>query len=183
MNSRCSWCLSDPLYIQYHDVEWGVPVHDDQTLFEMICLEGAQAGLSWITVLKKREHYRKLFYDFDIDTCANLTDEYLEKCLLDAGIIRNRLKVYGVRKNALAVQSIQKEFRSLDTYLWSFVEGEPIKNSWKDLSRVPVSTEISDRISKDLKKRGLTFVGSTIMYAFMQAVGMVDDHVVDCYRS
>lgn len=181
--TRCGWCTSDPLYIDYHDREWGVPVHDDRTLFEMICLEGAQAGLSWITVLKKRARYREVFDGFDIDKCAAMTDDELEARLLDPGIIRNRLKVYAVRKNALAAKSIIDSEGSLDAFLWSFVGGKPIVNRWKTLREVPAVTDEAIAMSKALKKRGMTFVGPTICYAFMQAVGMVDDHVADCFRS
>ena len=179
---RCTWCLHDPLDIEYHDTEWGVPQHDDRMLFEMINLEGAQAGLSWFTILKKRPNYKRLFADFDAKKLAKYSDKKLEKILLDAGIIRNRLKVYGVRKNAIAFLKIQEEFGSFGTYIWSFVDGKPIVNKWKDMSEVPAVTEISTAMSKDLKKREFTFVGPTICYAYMQAVGMVNDHAMDCHR-
>jgi len=180
---RCSWCSDDPIYIDYHDHEWGVPLHGDRGLFEMLCLEGAQAGLSWITILKKREGYRKLFHEFDIDQCAKMTDAQLEKRLLDASIVRNRLKVFGVRKNAIAAQTIINEHGSLDTYLWSFVDGTPIVNRWEELADCPTVSPEATQMSKALKKQGMTFVGPTICYAFMQAVGMVDDHVVGCWRA
>ncbi len=179
---RCNWCLHDPLDIHYHDTEWGVPVHDDRMLFEMLNLEGAQAGLSWFTILKKRDNYKKLFSDFDAKKLAKYTDKRLEKILLDKGIIRNRLKVYGVRKNALAMLKVSEEFGSFDRYIWSFVNGKPIINAYTDMSDVPTQTDISVTMSKDLKKRGFTFVGATICYAYMQAVGMVNDHMVDCHR-
>ncbi|MEH6585276.1 MAG: DNA-3-methyladenine glycosylase I [Halioglobus sp.] len=179
---RCTWCGTDPLYMQYHDDEWGVPVWDDQTLFEFLILEGAQAGLSWITVLKKREAYRKLFSSFDPQKVARFTDKKLEKHLLNPAIIRNRLKVYGARKNALAFLEVQAEKGSFANYIWDFVDGKPIQNKWKSMAQVPATTPISDALSKDMKKRGFTFVGSTIMYAHMQATGMVNDHTTDCFR-
>jgi len=176
---RCEWVSDDPLYIEYHDEEWGRPVRDDRHLFEMLILEGAQAGLSWITVLKKRARYKEVFFDFDVEKVAAMTDAQLDVILQDAGVIRNRLKVYGTRKNALAVLELTKE-QSLSDYLWGWVDGKPIVNSFKKLSDVPASTPLSEKISKDLKKRGFTFVGPTIIYAFMQAVGMVNDHTTDC---
>ncbi len=177
--TRCKWVPDDkPDYIHYHDHEWGVPVHDDRRLFEMLILEGAQAGLSWYTVLVKREGYRKAFKNFDVKKCAKLTDDELEKILATATIVRNRLKVFSVRKNALAFIAIQKEFGSFDSYLWSFVGGKVKKNT---VSKAIVTSPESDALAKDLKKRGLTFVGSTIMYAYMQAVGLVNDHMVGCY--
>lgn len=179
---RCDWCLHDPLDIAYHDSEWGLPQHDDRMLFEMINLEGAQAGLSWFTILKKRPNYKKLFANFEAKKVAKFSDEKLEKILLNPGIIRNRLKVYGVRKNAIAFLKIQKEYGSFDKYIWSFVNGQPIINKWKDMSEVPAVTDISKLMSKDLKKRGFTFVGPTICYAYMQAIGMVNDHAMDCFR-
>ncbi len=169
-------------YADYHDNEWGRPKHDDQELFEMIVLEGAQAGLSWETVLKKREGYRKAFYKFNIKKVATMTDAQLETLRENSEIIRNRLKIYSARKNALVVLAIQKEFGSFDKYLWEFVDGTPIMNKWKSFKEVPVTTDISDALSKDLKKRGMTFVGSTIMYAYMQSVGMVNDHLTSCWR-
>ena len=171
MKKRCSWCGDDPLYVKYHDEEWGVPVRDDKTLFEFLILEGAQAGLAWITVLRKREGYRKLFSDFDAEKVARYTDKKLDKLLHDPGIIRNRLKVYGARKNARAFLAV-----------WDFVDGTPIQSTRKSLADVPATTALSDTISKDLKKRGFTFVGSTIIYAHMQATGMVNDHTKDCFR-
>lgn len=180
---RCRWVgQGKDFYEAYHDAEWGVPVHDDRHHFEMLNLEGAQAGLSWETILKKRDNYKKLFHDFDINKCAKLTDAKLEKILTDPGIIRNRLKVYGVRKNALAFLEVQKEFGSFDAYVWAFVGGKPLDGRRKAMSDVPGKTEISDALSKDLKKRGFTFVGSTIVYAYMQAAGLVNDHVADCFR-
>ena len=179
---RCTWCGTDPLYMQYHDDEWGVPIWDDQTLFEFLILEGAQAGLSWITVLKKREAYRKLFSNFDPHKVARFTDNKLEKHLLNPAIIRNRLKVYGARKNALAFLEVQAEKGSFANYIWDFVDGKPIQNKWKSMAQVPATTPVSDALSKDMKKRGFTFVGSTIMYAHMQATGMVNDHTTDCFR-
>ncbi len=166
----------------YHDREWGKPVKNDRLLFEFLILEGAQAGLSWQTILNRRENYRRVFKDFDPEKLAKLTDRQLEKILKDPGIIRNRLKVYSVRINAHAYLEIRKEFGTFGKYLWSFVGGKPIKNKWKKISEIPATTSESDAMSKDLKKRGFKFVGSTICYAFMQAVGMVNDHTVDCFR-
>lgn len=166
----------------YHDTEWGVPLHDDRALFEFVCLEGAQAGLSWRTVLTKREGYRRAFANFDIAACAKLTDACIEKLLTDPGLIRNRLKVTSVRGNARAALLAIDELGSLDALLWSFVDGRTIQNRWLDRSQVPATTPISDRMSKELRRRGFRFVGSTICYAFMQATGMVNDHVVDCFR-
>jgi len=183
MKKRCSWCGDDPLYVKYHDEEWGVPIRDDQTLFEFITLEGAQAGLSWITVLRKREGYRALFDNFDANRIARYTDKKLDKLLLDPRIIRNRLKVYGARKNARAFLKIQEEEGSFSDYIWNFVDGTPVQNLWKSLSDVPATSPLSDIISKDMKKRGFTFVGSTIIYAHMQASGMVNDHTLECFRN
>lgn len=168
-------------YAEYHDTEWGVPVYDDHTLFEMLILEGAQAGLSWETVLKKREGYRRAFHGFEVSRVAAMPDEELEKLRADESIIRNRLKIYAARKNACAFVQIQKEFGAFSSYLWSYVERKPIINDWQSFEEVPVRTETSDALSKDLKKRGMSFVGSTIIYAFMQAVGLVDDHVKGCW--
>lgn len=179
---RCPWCGTDPLYTDYHDHEWGVPVHDDRALFEFLILEGAQAGLSWITVLRKRENYRKHFQNWDIAKISEMSDESLESILLDPGIVRNRLKIYSVRKNARVALEIQKEYGSLDAYFWGWIDGNQIINHLHTLGDAVASTEISDRISKDLKKRGMSFVGSTIIYAYMQAVGIVDDHLVSCFR-
>jgi DNA-3-methyladenine glycosylase I len=166
----------------YHDTEWGVPLHDDRGLFEFLCLEGAQAGLSWRTVLAKREHYRKVFHDFDIARVADMSDRALEKLLLDPGIIRNRLKVFSTRDNAIAALRVIEEFGSLDVYLWSFVDGKTVRNRWHEQGEVPPSTEVSDRMSKTLRKRGFRFVGSTICYSLMQATGMVNDHLTGCFR-
>jgi len=173
--------LGKELYGEYHDKEWGVAVHNDLTLFEMLLLESAQAGLSWETILKRREGYRKAFHNFDPKKVAAMSDEELEALREDPGIIRNRLKIYGARQNARVFLEIQKEFGSFDRYLWNFVKGKPIVGSWKSLKEIPPTTPESDALSKDLKKRGMTFVGSTIIYAYMQAVGMVDDHVVGCW--
>ena len=168
------------LYAKYHDEEWGVPVHDDQILFEFLILEGAQAGLNWETILKKREGYRRAFQGFNPQKVAIMSDQELEALRNDSSIIRNRLKIYSARKNARVFLEIQKEFGSFDAYVWQFVNGHPIQNAWKTFGDVPVSTTESMALSKDLKKRGMTFVGPTIMYAYMQAVGMVNDHLVDC---
>ncbi|MDD3669208.1 MAG: DNA-3-methyladenine glycosylase I [Alphaproteobacteria bacterium] len=181
--NRCAWVPeNNPLYQKYHDEEWGVPVHDDRKLFEMLILEGAQAGLSWETVLKKREGYRAAFHNFDIGKCAKMTDAELEKLMHNSGIIRNRLKIFSVRKNAIAILDIQKEFGSFSDYIWKLVGGKPIINNFTKMSAFPTKTDISDRISKNLKKRGMSFVGSTIIYAYMQAVGLVNDHIVGCFR-
>ncbi|MEM8659879.1 MAG: DNA-3-methyladenine glycosylase I [Pseudomonadota bacterium] len=182
MTQRCRWCGDDPLYVAYHDSEWGVPSYDDRHLFEMLILEGAQAGLSWITVLRKREGYRQLFDGFDAQRIARYTDGKLEKILKDERIIRNRLKVFGARKNARAFLKTQEEVGSFSDYLWKYVDFKPIQNNFKRFEDVPATSDISDALSKDLKKRGFTFVGSTIMYAFMQATGMVNDHTTDCFR-
>ncbi len=180
--TRCGWCGSDPLYQRYHDEEWGVPLHDDRALFELLCLEGAQAGLSWITVLKKRDNYRRLFDGFDAEKMARYTAARREKLLQDPGIIRNRLKVQAFVTNAQAFLRVQKEFGSFDRYIWQFTGGKSLVNKVSSLSEVPAKTAQSDAMSKDLLKRGFKFVGSTICYAFMQASGMVDDHVNDCWR-
>lgn len=179
---RCWWPGEDPDYLAYHDEEWGVPVHDDRLLFEFICLEGQQAGLSWITILKKRDHYRKCFKNFDVDKVARLTDKTIEKLLLDTGLVRNRLKLYSIRSNAQAFKSVQKEFGSFDSYIWGFVNGKTLDGKRKTSKDVPATTDISDAMSKDLKKRGFKFVGSTICYAFMQAAGLVNDHTGNCFR-
>ena len=179
---RCHWATGDELLRDYHDTEWGVPLHDDNALFEFLCLEGAQAGLSWRTVLAKRDNYRKAFHDFDIARVAAMKDRQLEKLLLDPGIIRNRLKVTSTRDNAVAALDVIREFGSLDVYLWSFVDGKPQVNRWRDKDDVPASTELSDRMSKALKKRGFRFVGTTICYSLMQAIGMINDHLVTCFR-
>ena len=179
---RCEWCGLDPLYIAYHDDEWGVPVHDDQRLFEMLILEGAQAGLSWLTVLRKREHYRRAFHGFDVERIAAFSEIDLQRLLADAGIVRNRLKLKSVIRNAQGALEIMESFGSFDSFLWRYVDYIPKQNAWKNLAELPARTEISDRLSKDLKKWGFNFVGPTICYAFMQAVGLVNDHTVDCFR-
>jgi DNA-3-methyladenine glycosylase I len=181
--SRCRWAGTDPLYCRYHDEEWGVPVHDDRKLFEMLNLEGAQAGLSWITILRKRPAYRKAFDRFDARKVARYDAKKLRALMADAGIVRNRLKIAGTVKNARAFLAVQKEFGSFDRYIWQFVGGTPVVNRPKGLGDVPARTTVSDAMSKDLKRRGFTFVGSTICYAFMQAVGMVDDHAATCFRA
>ena len=170
-------------YAQYHDKEWGIPVHDDRHLFEMLILEGAQAGLSWETILKRRQGYRHAFHNFDVIKVANMSDHELEALRNDEGIIRNRLKIYSTRSNAQIYLHIQKEFGSFDTYLWNFVNHTPIINNLQSLNDLPITSKESDALSKDLKKRGMKFVGSTIMYAYMQAVGLVDDHFIDCWRA
>ena len=179
---RCTWCSDDPLYVAYHDDEWGVPLYDDSTLFQFLLLEGAQAGLAWITVLRKREGYRRAFDNFDAQTIARYSDKKLETLLRDPQIIRNRLKVFGARQNAQAFLKIQEDRGSFASYIWDFVDGKPVQNSWPSPADVPANSPISDRISKDMKKRGFTFVGSTIVYATMQATGMVNDHTTDCFR-
>ncbi len=179
--TRCAWAGDDPLYIAYHDEEWGVPCHDERKLFEMLCLEGAQAGLSWITILRKRENYRVAFDNFDVEAVAAYDEEKIATLLQDAGIVRNKLKVNAFVRNAQAFLRVQEEFASFDTYVWGFVDGTPIVNRFTSLSEVPAQTELSQAMSKDMKKRGFTFVGPTICYAFMQATGMVNDHVVDCF--
>lgn len=178
---RCAWA-ADALHHEYHDTEWGVPVHDDRVLFEFLILEGAQAGLSWATILRKRGNYRKAFADFDPAKVARFTEKRQAKLLEDPGIVRNRLKVASAVSNAKAFLQVQKEFGSFDAYIWGFVDGTPIVNRFRRLGEIPASTPVSDTISKDLKKRGFRFAGSTIMYAYMQAVGMVNDHTTDCFR-
>ncbi|MEM8765045.1 MAG: DNA-3-methyladenine glycosylase I [Bacteroidota bacterium] len=179
---RCGWCLGDPLYQAYHDTEWGVPVEDDITFFEFLVLETFQAGLSWITVLRKREHFRKVFDQFDYQKIANYDSTKIQALLADPGIIRNKLKVNASVSNAQVFMEVQKEFGSFNTYIWGFVDGKPIKNQWKHYKEAPATTPLSDTISKDLKKRGFKFVGSTVVYAFMQATGIVNDHEVNCFR-
>jgi DNA-3-methyladenine glycosylase I len=179
---RCWWCGDDDLYQQYHDEEWGVPVHDDHRLFEFLCLEGAQAGLSWITILRKRENYRRVFDGFDANKIANYQEPKIASLLDDPGIVRNKLKVNGFVKNARAYLDMLDQGESLDDYLWNFVDGEPLQNRWQSLEQIPSNTAVSDAMAKDLKKRGFTFVGSTICYALMQAAGLVNDHLTDCYR-
>ncbi|HKP70193.1 MAG TPA: DNA-3-methyladenine glycosylase I [Pyrinomonadaceae bacterium] len=178
---RCSWPKNE-LAIRYHDEEWGVPLHDDEKLFEFLILEGAQAGLSWDTILRKRENYRKAFDGFDVNKVARYTDKRIEKLLLDEGIIRNRLKVASAVTNAKAFLKVKEDFGSFDKYIWSFIDGKPIVNKWKQTGQVPATSKESDAISKDLKNRGFKFVGSTIIYAHMQATGMVNDHLVSCFR-
>jgi DNA-3-methyladenine glycosylase I len=182
MTTRCAWCGADPLYQAYHDQEWGVPLHDERGLFEFLILEGAQAGLSWLTILKKREGYRRAFADFDAEQVAGYGADDVTRLLADAGIVRNRLKIEAAIGNARASLAIRETFGGLDAYFWRFVDGRPILNTWRDISQVPASTPLSDTISKDLKQRGFKFVGSTIVYAHMQATGMVNDHTVDCFR-
>ncbi len=179
---RCSWANGSDLEKAYHDTEWGVPLHDDRALFEFVTLEGAQAGLSWATVLKKRVNYRKLFNDFDVEKIARYNNRKVESLLDNPGIIRNRLKIESTVTNARAFIDIQDEFGSFDSYIWRFTEGEPIVNQWRSITEIPATTTISDAMSRDLKKRGFRFVGSTICYAFMQATGMVNDHTIDCFR-
>jgi DNA-3-methyladenine glycosylase I len=179
---RCAWCGTDPLYVRYHDEEWGVPVHDDRKHFEFLILEGAQAGLSWITILRKRENYREAFEGFDPARVARFGKREVARLMKNPGIVRNRLKIEGAAKNARAFLAVQDEFGGFDRYVWRFVGGRPIQNRWTHMNELPARTPESDALSKDLKKRGFTFVGSTIIYAHMQAVGMVNDHVVDCYR-
>lgn len=181
MKPRCGWVTPDPLYIDYHDQEWGVPVHDDRRWFEMLLLEGMQAGLSWITILKKRDHFRQALDGFDPVRIAKYDNSDVERLLMDPGIIRNRLKLQAAVTNARAFLEVQKEFGTFDRYIWRFTGGEPILNHWQSLEDVPATTSLSDELSRDLKKRGFKFVGSTICYAFMQATGMVNDHTSDCY--
>ncbi len=178
---RCAWCTSDAQYVNYHDHEWGRPVHDDQVLFEFLVLESFQAGLSWLTILRKRENFRKAFAGFDVKKVAKFNEKKIESLMQDEGIIRNRLKVHATINNAKQFMAVQKEFGSFDKYIWGFVGGKPIVNNPKNLSHIAPSTDISKAITKDLTKRGFKFVGGTIMYAFMQAVGIVDDHVADCW--
>ncbi|WP_338448750.1 DNA-3-methyladenine glycosylase I [Niallia oryzisoli] len=178
---RCAWVTDEPLYIEYHDQEWGVPVYDDRMLFEMLCLEGAQAGLSWWTILQKRENYRKAFDHFDAEKIVQYSDEKLEALREDKGIVRNKLKIQSVVTNAKAFLRIQEEYGSFSDYIWGFVDHKPIVNQWKTKEEVPVTNELSDKMSKQLKKVGFKFVGSTICYSYMQAVGMINDHTLDCF--
>ena len=180
--TRCPWPGNDPLYLDYHDREWGVPVHDDRRLFEFLLLEGAQAGLSWITILRKREAYRAVFAGFDPEAVARFDEEKQAELLANPGIVRNRLKVAAAIGNARSFLEVQEEFGSFDSYMWRFVDGQQLQNTWKSLTDVPASTPVSDALSRDLKQRGFRFVGSTICYAHMQAVGMVNDHLVECFR-
>jgi DNA-3-methyladenine glycosylase I len=179
---RCKWCISSELYQKYHDEEWGEPVYDDKTLFEFLILETFQAGLSWITILNKRENFRKAFDGFDYKKIALYNEDKIQELLLDSGIIRNKLKIRSTVSNAIAFINVQKEFGSFSNYIWGFVDGRPLINKIKTLSEVPATTPLSDTISKDLKKRGFKFVGSTVVYAHMQATGMVNDHVADCWK-
>jgi DNA-3-methyladenine glycosylase I len=179
---RCAWAGTHPLYVAYHDREWGVPQHNSRKLFEFLILEGAQAGLSWLTILKKRQNYRRAFDRFDPVRIANYKAADIKRLMSDAGIVRNRLKIAATIDNARAYPEIKREFGSFDKYIWSFVEGKPIVNRFKTMRQLPAKTELSERMSKDLKRRGFRFVGSTICYAFMQAVGMVNDHTTDCFR-
>lgn len=182
MKKRCAWCGEDPLYVAYHDEEWGVAVTDDARMFEFLILETFQAGLSWITVLKKRENFRKAFDNFDYKKIANYSQTKIDSLLQDAGIIRNKLKIHATISNAKAYMEVQKEFGSFCDYIWGFVDGKPIKNNCKTMKDIPANTPLSDALSKDLKKRGFKFVGSTVVYAHMQATGMINDHVTDCFR-
>jgi len=179
---RCAWVGNDPLYQTYHDTEWGVPLHDDRLLFEFLVLEGAQAGLSWITILRKREAYRQAFADFDPVQVAFFGDANVVELLANPGIVRNRLKIASAIANARAFLKVQEQFGSFDAYIWRFMDGTPLQNTWTRIAEVPARTELSDTLSRDLKRRGFNFVGSTICYAFMQAVGMVNDHTTDCFR-
>ena len=179
---RCGWCKNDPLYMAYHDTEWGFPIYEDDKLFEFLILETFQAGLSWITILRKRENFRNAFDHFDYKKIANYSEDKYEELLLDAGIIRNKLKIKATISNAAAFMEVQQEFGSFSSYIWRFTDGKPIKNKWKSLHELPSTTELSDIVSKDLKKRGFKFVGSTVIYAHMQATGMINDHVTECFR-
>lgn len=179
---RCSWSGKDPLYIAYHDTEWGVPVYEDAKLFEFLILETFQAGLSWITVLKKRENFRKAFDNFNYKKIARYNEKKFDELIQDIGIIRNKLKIRATISNAHSFMEVQKEFGSFSKYIWSFTKGKPIKNRWKSLDEIPATTPLADLISKDLKKRGFKFVGPTVIYAHMQATGMVNDHITSCYR-
>jgi DNA-3-methyladenine glycosylase I len=179
---RCSWCGDDPLYVAYHDEEWGVPVFDDRRLFEFLILEGAQAGLSWSTILKKREGYRAAFDGFDPVIVAGYDERKTAELLADAGIVRNRLKVASAVSNAQAFLAVEEEYGSFSNYIWAFVDGAPIRNQWRTLAEIPAKTQLAEILSKDLKKRGFRFVGPTIVYAHMQATGMVNDHIVSCFR-
>jgi len=182
MKTRCAWCGDNPLYRAYHDSEWGTPCHDDRHLFEMLVLEGAQAGLSWLTILKKRDNYRKAFDQFAVDKVAAYGEADLRRLLADPGIVRNRLKIEAAIRNARGVLALRDEFGTLEAFLWRFVDGVPVRNAWRTLAEVPARTAQSDALSRELRRRGFNFVGSTICYAFMQAVGMVNDHTVDCFR-
>ena len=178
---RCAWAGDDELYCRYHDEEWGIPVHEDKKLFEMLILEGAQAGLSWITILRKRANYRRAFDGFDIDKILTYDECKVASLMQDPGIVRNRLKIQSVITNARAFRAVQEEYGSFDRYLWAYVDGTPICHSWSDASKLPAKTDLSDLVSRDLKKRGFKFVGSTIIYAYMQSIGMVNDHTANCF--
>ena len=182
MKKRCAWAGTDPIYVEYHDTEWGVPLHDDRRLFEFLLLDGFQAGLSWITILKKRSNYRSAFDDFDPEKIARYKSHKIKSLLSDKGIVRNRLKIEAAVQNAGAFLAVQREFGSFNDYIWQFTGGKTIKNAWKTMADIPAQTDASAAMSRDLKKRGFKFVGPTICYAFMQAAGMVNDHVVDCFR-
>ena len=179
---RCNWTKDDALYIEYHDKEWGVPVYEDAKIFEFLLLETFQSGLSWITILRKRENFRKVFHNFDYKKITEYDDEKLEELRLDTGIIRNRLKIKAAKTNAIAFIAVQKKFGTFSKYLWGFTDGKPIQNNFTNMSEMPANTPLSDKISKDLKSRGFKFVGSTIVYAYLQSMGMVNDHTVDCFR-
>lgn len=180
--NRCPWCGNDELYVNYHDEEWGVPVHEDKKHFEFLVLESAQAGLNWLTVLRKRENYRKAYDDFDVNKVCRYDEHKVEELLQNSGIIRNRKKIEASINNAIHFIDIQKEFGSFDKYIWSFVDNHPVINNWKDISEVPATSELSDKVSKDLKKRGFKFLGTTIIYAHLQATGIINDHLTSCFR-
>jgi DNA-3-methyladenine glycosylase I len=182
MPTRCTWAGEDPQYVAYHDLEWGTPVHDDRLLFEFLILEGAQAGLSWSTILRKRDGYRRAFAGFDPSLVARFDEEQVRELLADPGIVRNRLKITAAVANARAFLAVQEEFGSFDAYIWGFVGGAPVQNGWRSLEEIPAQTPLSQAMSRDLARRGFRFVGPTICYAFMQAVGMVNDHVEECFR-
>ena len=182
MKKRCDWCGNDPLYVKYHDEEWGLPVHDDRKLFELLVLEGAQAGLSWITILRKRENYRKAFDNFDIVKVSSYGEQKITELLQNSGIVRNKLKIRSTVTNAREFIRVQDEFGSFDNYIWSFTGGDTVKNSFRTVNELPATSSISDTMEKDLKRRGFKFCGSTICYAYMQSIGMVNDHIVDCFR-
>ena len=180
--NRCPWCGKDELYVKYHDVEWGVPVHDDKKHFEFLVLESAQAGLNWLTVLKKRENYRKAYDDFDVNKVSQYDENKFEELMQNAGLIRNKMKISASINNAKLFIELQKEFGSFDKYIWSFVNNNPVINHWNDISEVPATSELSDKVSKELKTRGFKFLGSTIVYAHLQATGLINDHLVNCFR-
>ena len=182
MVKRCGWSTNDPLYIKYHDEEWGVPCHSDRKLFEMLILEGFQAGLSWITILRKRKNFKKAFDNFDPKKIAKYDQKKINQLLKNEGIIRNRLKINAAKTNAKCFLEVQKEFGSFDAYIWNFVKNKQVKNKWKNISEIPAKTELSDRVSADMKKRGFKFVGSTTIYTHLQAIGVVNDHLMECFR-